>query len=245
MADVIGQRLNGNLIYIDKAAHLRRVVGAIGPDVFEYFNDFTGGPAIDAAFDDDWTVTTVEVGDGDSTVTRSDVSGGALLITTAANEDDGINMQLIGESFNLAATGILALYFGARFKVSEATQSDFFVGLCDTDTDILASADDSIGFRKADGSTAVSFVTEKAASETTATAYTCDTSYHIVEFYYDAVAATLNAFVDGTDLGTIATTDLPDEEQRISIHFLAGNAVARTMTVDWIRVVQVGGRAAS
>ena len=246
MANVIGRRINGNLVYLEQIGSDRkpkRLHDAIGPDVFKYLNDFVGGPGIDTAFDDDWTVTRVEAGAGESTVTLADESGGALLITTDAAENDGVNMQLLGESFNLAGSGIKALYFGARFKVSDATQSDFFVGLCDTDTDILGGADDSIGFRKVDGSTAVSFLTEKATTETTASAYTCDTAYHIVEFYYDGVGATLEAFVDGTSLGLIATTNLPDEEQRVSIHFLTGEAVAKTMTVDWVRCIQIGGRA--
>lgn len=245
MADVIGRRLAGNLLYIDRAAHLRRIIDAIGPDVFKYENDFMRGPGIDAAFDNEWTVTRTEAGAGESTATLTDAAGGALLITTDDAENDGINMQALGESFNLAGTGIKGLYFGARFKISDATQSDFFIGLCDTDTDILGGADDSIGFRKADGSTAVSFVTEKATNETTASAFTADTGWHIVEFYYDAIAGTLEAFVDGNSIGTVATTNLPDEEQRVSIHFLAGEAVAKTMTVDWIRCIQIGGRNAA
>ena len=239
MADMIAQRVAGNLVYIDKSKHLRRLIDAIGPDVVKYLNDFTGGPGIDAAFDNEWTVTRVEAGAGESTATLTDALGGVLLITTDSNENDGIGMQVLGESFNLAATGIVGLYFGARIKVSDATQSDFFIGLCDTDTDILGGADDSIGFRKVDGSTAVSFLTEKATTETTASAYTCDTSWHVVEFYYDGLAGTLEFFVDAVSGGFVAVTNLPDEEQRISIEFLAGSAGAKTMSVDWIRCIQI------
>lgn len=245
MANVIGERLAGNLIYIDKAAHRRRWIDAIGPDVIKYLNDFMRGPGVDAAFDNEWTVTRVEAGAGESTAVLTDACGGVLLLTTDANEDDGINLQALGESFHLGATGIRALYFGARFKLSEATQSDFFIGLCDTDTDILGGADDSIGFRKADGSTAVSFVVEKGTTETTAAAFTADTDWHIVEFFYDADKGTLEAFVDGVSIGSIATTNLPDEEQRVSIHFLAGATTAKTMSIDWINVIQIGGRVAA
>lgn len=242
MADVQGRRIAGNLVYIDAAAHLKRIIDAIGPDVIKYIDDFVGGQGVDAAVDDQWTVTRVEAGDGESALSKADLAGGALVITTDDDDNDGINMQLLGESFNLAGSGIRALYFGARFKISDATQSDFFIGLCDTDTDILGGADDSIGFRKADGSTAVSFVTEKGGTETTLAALTADTSFHIVEFYYDADAATLEVFVDGASRGFVAITNLPDEEQRVSVHFLAGEAVAKLMTIDWIRVVQIGGR---
>jgi len=119
------------------------------------------------------------------------------------------------------------------------------MGLCDTDTDILGGADDSIGFRKADGSTDVSFVTEKATTETTVAAFTVDTAWHIVEFYYDAVSNTLEPFVDGVSLGNVAVTNLPDEEQRVSVAFLTGEAAAKTMSIDWINVIQIGGRNAA
>lgn len=245
MADVIATRIAGNLVYIDKAGHLKRYVDAIGPDVIKYLNDFTRGPGVDAAVDNEWTVTRVEAGGGESTAALGDVAGGALVITTDANENDGINMQALGEAFAPASTGIRRLYFGARFKISDATQSDFFIGLSDTNTTILAAGDDLIGFRKVDGSTAVSFVTEKATVETTLAAYTCDTGYHVVEFFYDADSASLEVFVDGVSLGFVALTNLPDEELRVSVHFLAGEAAAKTMTIDWINVVQIGGRAAA
>lgn len=242
MADVIGQRIAGNLVYIDRGAHLRRVIDAIGPDVFKYVNDFMQGPGLSAtALGDDATVTAT----GSSTAVFTDAAGGVLLLTTGGTENDGLNIQALGENFHLGATGIRALYFGARFKISDATQSDFFIGLCDTDTDILGAADDSIGFRKADGSAAVNFVTEKGTTETTLAALTMDTAWHIVEFYYDADAGTLEVFVDGASLGFVAVTNLPDEEQRVSVAFLTGDTAAITMSIDWIRVVQIGGRNAA
>lgn len=45
MTDTIGQRIKGNLVYVDKAAHQRRIVDAIGPDVVKVIEDFTRGDA--------------------------------------------------------------------------------------------------------------------------------------------------------------------------------------------------------
>lgn len=45
MTDVIGQRIKGNLAYIDKGAHLRRIVDALGPDVVKVIDDFQGPAA--------------------------------------------------------------------------------------------------------------------------------------------------------------------------------------------------------
>lgn len=241
MADVIGKRIAGNLVYVDKAAHLKRVIDAIGPDVFKFFQDFVRGQGLSATIlGDEATVTAT----GTSPVVYTDAAGGVLLITTGASENDGVNIQWLGEAFHLASPGIRALYFGARFKISDATESDFFIGLCDTDTDILGGADDSIGFRKADASTAVSFVTEKGGTETTLAAFTATTGWVTVEFFYDAGAGTLEVFVDGVSQGFVAVTNLPDEEQRVSLAFLTGADAAKTMQVDWIRCIQIGGRAA-
>ena len=91
MDNTIGRTIQGNFVYIDRAAHLKRVVDAIGPSVIKYIDDFVTGPAIDTAFDDFWTVTRVEAGAGESTMTRVDGAGGVMRITTDANENDGIN----------------------------------------------------------------------------------------------------------------------------------------------------------
>lgn len=243
MADVIGQRIAGNLVYIDRSAHLRRLIDAIGPDVIKYVNDFVGGPGIDAAFDHEWTVTRVESGDGETTVTRTDIAGGALLISTDDDENDGANLQLIGESFKLVPGA--QLYFGIRYKLSEATQSDFFVGLAVTDTDILGGVTDRIGFQKLDGATDIHAMLEKDATETLtdALATQATDTFQTLEFFVDADGA-VEFFVDGVSVATPATTNLPnDEELRLTIQFLSGADGIKTMTVDWVRCIQIGGRA--
>jgi len=241
MADLIGQRIAGNFVYIDRAAHLRRVIDAMGPDVFKFIDDFersqlTGADALLGA-----TVTLVEAGASESTVAYADAAGGELLITTDSNENDGVNIQWGPEAFKLAS-GISMLYIGARVKISNATESDLFIGLSVTATDILGGVTDSIGFRKVDGSTAMTALLEKNSTETTANVSTLDTSYHIYELYYDG--STVEVFVDGVSLGSVATTNLcDDEEMRPSVHFLAGSAAARTCSIDWFRVIQIGARA--
>jgi hypothetical protein len=243
MSDVQGRRVLGNLVYVDVAAHLKRWVEAIGPDVVKYLDDFTGGPGIDTAFDNFWTVTRVEAGAGESTMTRIDGVGGILRITTDANEDDGINAQLLSEAFKLSAGA--PLYFGIRMKASEATQSDFFAGLAITDTDILGGVTDRIGFEKLDGVTTVKAMLEKDSTETlSGTLATLDTNYHIYEFYFDGT--TVEFFIDGLSVATPAVTNLPDDEElRVTMQFLAGSAAARTLDIDWIRVIQIGATRAA
>lgn len=226
-----------NLLYY--SGNRLRIVDAIGPDVIHYFEDFTHIAVASDALTN-WTVTLVEAGAGETTITRPDASGGALLITTDANEDDGANLQLTtGESFGFAS-GQLLTYFGIRLKSGEATQNDILVGLCITDTTLLGGMTDGVYFEKLDGGTSWSFVTEKDSTETQADTLgtlVADT-YVTLEFCFDGTS--IYAFIDGTLVAT-STTNIPNDELLTpSIHFLTGNAAIETLTIDWIRVVQVG-----
>jgi hypothetical protein len=51
MADVIAQRPKGKIAYINKSAHLRRFLDAVGPDVVKVVDDFAG-PAVMAVVQD-------------------------------------------------------------------------------------------------------------------------------------------------------------------------------------------------
>ena len=238
MAGMNSRQIGGNLVF-HRDGHQHRLLDAFGPDVVKYVDDFTvsGLAAADAPLG--WTVTLVEAGAGESTITCPDEVGGALLLTTDANENDGINMQLDGESFELTS-GQTAVYFGARLKASEATQSDFLVGLCITDTDLLGGMTDGVYFRKVDGSTSVSAVTEKDSTETEATGvltFAADTYYEL-EWYW--VSGSVKFYVDGVLVAT-HTTNIPDDEQLTpSLHFLAGATTAKTLTLDWVRAIQIG-----
>lgn len=227
------KHLNGNLVFYDG----QRWFDAVGETVKKFLEDFVGPNIPSADAPGAWTVTLVEGGAGETTLAADTGEvGGALVLTTDAAENDGANLQLKGEAFKLQSSK--PLYFGARLKISDATQSDFIVGLCITDTDLLGGMTDGIYFRKVDGSATVSNVLELNSSETTGTALTCDTSYHIYEILWDGTNA--DFYVDGTLLTRLTQTNLPnDEELTPSIHFLTGEAVAKTMTVDWLRCIQL------
>lgn len=233
--------IGGNLCLWE--THNKRLLDAFGTAVVKYSNDFVSGPATDAAWDaaGEWAITRVQTGTGSSTITRTDAVGGALLITTDDAENDGINMQLIGKSFEL--TTDQRFYLGAfGLKLSDATQSDLFVGASVTNTDILAGVTDSIGFRKVDGAATLSYVVEKNSTETTGTATTlADATAVDLEFFYDGPASTLEFFVNGSSVATPALTNLPnDEALRLSIHFLTGAAAAKTFTLDRLKTIQIG-----
>lgn len=225
-----------NLVWYE--AHRKNVIDAIGPDVVKFFEDFVHPVAASDALVG-WTTTLVEAGAGESTVTIPDGSAGTLLLTTDANEDDGIELQKIGENFGFSASQAMT-YFGIRFKVSEATQSDFLVGLCITDTTLLGGLSDGVYFEKLDGSTSMSCTTEKDSSETqtdTIGTVVADT-YMTLEFLFDGTS--VEFFVDGVGVAQHTLTIPDDELLTPSIHFLAGSTVAKTMTVDWVRAIQIG-----
>jgi hypothetical protein len=222
----------GNLAYWD--THQNRIIDAWGSGVKKYLMG-VHQPLSAADALAGWTTTLVEAGGGESTVTAGTaVNGGALVLLTDAFENDGINLQMQGEAFQPAASTLI--YFGCKLRISEATQSDLLVGLCITDTDLLGGMTDGIYFRKADGSTTMSAVLEQDSSETTGTALTvaADTDYYL-EFVANGV--TVDFWVDGVQLTTLAQTNVPDDELLTpSIHVLAGTTSAVTLTVKDLRV---------
>ena len=181
-----------------------------------YFNDFHEYVA------GDWTITTTEAGSGAATEAVTDVQGGGLLVTNDDADNDADFFNLKGESFKFVAGK--KTFFKARFKVSDATQSDFVVGLQITDTTPLAVSD-GVYFMKDDGDASLDLHVEKNGSDTTASAIStvADDTFLIAGFYYDGKSA----------------TNLPDDEElTVSFGIQNGAAAAKTMTVDYIFVSQ-------
>lgn len=182
----------------------------------------------------DWTVTETQAG---ATQALADADGGVLLLTNTAADNDLNALQKKGECF-LFETG-KKLIFKTRFKVSDATQSDFVIGLQITDTTPL-DVTDGVFFQKDDGDTNLDFYVEKNNTASTATAITTisDDTYVVVGFYYDGVSA-VHYYANGSKLGSLPTTNLPDDEVlTISFGIQNGEAVAKTMSVDYIEVLK-------
>jgi hypothetical protein len=239
MADVIGQRVAGNLVYIDRSAHLRRIIDAIGPDVIKHIDDFVRSPLSAADAPLGWIVTLVEAGGGETTVTMPDVVGGALLISSDANDNDGACLQLDGESFELTSDQKF-VYFRIKLRLSDATQSDFFVGLGITDTDPLGGISDAVYFEKLDGSTSISAVTEKDSTETQTdnVGVAADATDIVLEIYFEP--STVFFYVNGVLVAT-HTTNIPNDEALTpTIQFLAGAAGGKTAQIDEVVAIQVG-----
>lgn len=211
-------------------------MGQLNPAKFiTYFNDFLDYVA------NDWTITNVGT---TPTQALTNVNGGALLLTMAATDDSSSFLDKKGE-FILPASG-KKLFFETRFAVSDATQSDWVVGLQVTDTTPL-DVTDGIYFQKDDGDAFIDFYVSKNAttgrstSTNIATAAAADV-YMTLGFYFDGKRY-VQLFKDGVqlitvDLTTTLTTYLPDTTLTISFGVQNGEAVAKTMSMDYIFVAQ-------
>ena len=206
-------------------AELGQPAATIFHTYFEDFDYYTAG---------DWTVTETDAG---ATQALTDGDGGLLLITNTAADNDLVSLQKKGESFRFESGK--ALFFEARFKVSDATQSDVVIGLQITDTTPL-DVTDGVFFIKADGAATVDFRVEKNNTATTASsiATMANDTYIRLGFYYDGSSA-VQYFVNGTYTGSSVTTNLPDDEDMtVTIAIQNGEAVAKTMTVDYVYVAK-------
>lgn len=195
-----------------------------------YFNDF------DEYVVADWVLTTVEAGAGSATEALANEDGGVLLITNDAADDDSDFFQKVGESFKFEAGK--RVFFEARVKTSDATQSDIVLGLQILDTTPLAVSD-GVYFLKTDGAATVDFKTLMNSAGTTqaSVATMANATWVRFGFYYDGASA-IEVYVDDVKVATVAvtlgTTLVNDEELTISFGIQNGEAVAKTLSVDYI-----------
>lgn len=243
VANVGSTWINGAQVYYQKP-YRQRWLDAIGVDVIKYTQGFSSLPVDDTTTDpDEWTWSPTEVGAGTTEGVITGVAGGEFLVTTAANEDDGVNMQIKGASFKCEDGK--PLYFGIKIKISDATESDLFIGVGITDTDWLGGITDGYYFEKLDGGTDVSAVTEDTGETQTDNVAVMDTDYHIYEFYYDGVlttaaaAGTVTFWVDGVEVAqhTTAANISIDTVITPTIEYLSGAAGVDTFSIDWLNVI--------
>lgn len=182
----------------------------------------------------DWTVTETDAG---ATQALADGDGGLLLITNTAADNDLVALQKKGNSFTFESGK--RLFFEARFKVSDATQSDLVMGLQVTDATPLAVAN-GVFFIKNDGAATVDFVLTKSSTSTTnsSVATMANDTYIRLGFFYDG--STMTYFVNGVNTGTSVVTNLPLSTTNLTVSFAIqnGEAAAKTMTVDYIFVAK-------
>jgi len=196
-----------------------------------YFNDFDEYNSTD-----NWTETATSAGSGTSATSFADVDGGAVRITTAANENDGLFAEKSGESF-LIETGKKA-FIKTRLRVGDATQSDLIVGLHSTDTTPL-DATLRFAFISEDGSASVFFNvddnTTDADSDSVATL--ADDTWITLAAYYDG-KGNIELYADGEKQTTMTSVDVPGDNMAVGFGYLNGAAGAETTDIDYILIAK-------
>jgi len=203
-----------------------------------FFDDFFRYDAAATGTAHDWLATPT----GAATAVVGDINGGVLVVTNAAADNDayfaqwqGMNVANVVEPFKIIAGK--RTWFKTRFKISDATQSDFVIGLQVTDTTPLAVVD-GLYFLKADGSATLNMLLTKNSTSTTVAVTTLVSDTFVdVGFYYDG-ATKVAAFVNGSQVSqtTILTNLIDDEELSVSFGIQNGEAVAKILSLDYIFV---------
>jgi len=243
--------INGNLAYWD--THQCRIIDAVGASVVSYINHFVSLPVDDGTAQPvDWVIFTDH--DPGMSLPASN-PGGVLKVDCGNTDNDEANCQLgtaTNEPWVITTSNLKPLYFGIRVKAAEHADEGIFVGLmepgktADTLTDdsgVLIDAD-LIGFNILTATPAAWNATWKKAGQAvqaiTGVAVNAD-DYHIFEFYFDG-ASTVTFWADGTAHATVATTSAATfpsaEEMTITLAIKTGQGTAKSMAIDWIRVVQ-------
>jgi len=195
---------------------------------FQDFDTYTAG---------DWTVTET---DASATQALTAGDGGLLLITNTAADNDLVALQKNPAAFTFTAGK--KTFFRCRFKVSDATQSDLVFGLQVVDSTPL-DVTDGIYFLKADGAATLDFICRKNASTgsvtATAVATMADDTFIELGFYYDGQSKVAYE-INGSVLGSLDASSayLPDTTCTVSFALQNGEAVAKTMTVDYVYVAK-------
>lgn len=228
-------RTNGNLSYRDK---LYSPVASMWADcpklaalqdpfmatwVREEFATYTVG---------DWIPQTT------GSIAQTDVIGGGLLLTTGGSEGNAEELQKRGEAYQLVTDK--PLWFEAMLQVSEATQIDFMIGLCITDTSALAAVSDGIYFMKDDEDTNIDYHCEKGNSDTTdvtgiAIVAATDTRFGLK---FDGAGA-VEYWLDGSQVARSSVYVPDDELLCVTCGVSAGDGNSRTLTWKYYEVFQI------
>ena len=195
---------------------------------FDDFDDYVAA---------EWTIT--EVGSGTRAV--GDLDGGVLVVTNAAADNDHNYLQWSGAT-NAATVETWKFeagkrfWFKARLKISDATESDAFMGLYVTDTDPIGAIIDGVYFHKTDGSTTCNLVVAASSTATTtAVATLADDTYVTLAFFYDGIDK-FEAYLNDNRVANSVATNMPSTELALSFAIQNGAGAAKSMSIDYIFV---------
>lgn len=137
------------------------------------------------------------------------------------------------------------LYFGVCFKVSDATNCNWFFGLTSTVTTPTTAVADGIYMQKTSGAATVDGFVAVGSTRSTFTSPSGTSlvaaQYTVLEFYYDGNTAEIVYYKDGAAIGALPLTNVTAVAMSFNFGMLNVNAVANTMSVDWMEIWQERG----
>lgn len=186
-----------------------------------------------------WIITSV--GGGTRVVDNAD--GGIFTLTNTGADNDNNFLQWSGVTKSTTAETWTweagkGLWFKARFKVSNATQTDFVMGLQVTDTTPLAVSD-GLYFQKDDDSTTMYFNATASSASTTLTPVgtIANDTYFTCGFWWDPNLGSLTVYFNDNPVATTSTTtNFPTATLTLSFGVQNGDGTIRTMSTDYICV---------
>ena len=210
-------------------------LGRLDPTKYHIiWDDFITEP-----FATEWTLTVIEAGAGNTLLSTPDEEGGLVRVTTAANENDGIWVQTIGETFLMAAGK--QTWIKSRIQVGDAIQSDWVIGLHTTST-TPQSATMRFLFESVDGSAVVTFNNDNNTDDTDSAALVTmtDDTFVTLAAYYDGVD-NIRLYVNDASVDVMTGITVPAgaaAEMAAGFGYINGAAGAETTDVDYILVVK-------
>jgi len=205
---------------------------------FQFFDDFASVNV--GTTGTDWLATNVGV---TPTYVAASVDGGAVLITNTAGATDSCFIQWQGKNAGTAIAPFLITagkraWFKARFKTSDATLSAIIMGLQNVDTTPLAVSD-GVYFYKPTGAATMNFIVSNTSTATTtsAVATLANNTWIDVGWQYNGIDKIIY-YINNAAVGTSVITNMPTAALTASFGIQNGEAVAKTMTVDYIFVAE-------
>lgn len=225
--------VNNNIVYRDHA-NAWQWYDAFGPNVRKWELGPSQVVSTTTAVGSTVTVT------NGTLVTADSTTGGAIVLTVAGSDNDKVEAQSRSESFYFASAW--PAYFGCKFQLVDADQTDVHVGWTIRDTDLAGGVTDGIYLRTVDESAVLSLVLEQDSVEsTTSIATLVDATDYQFEMYYDG-AGYIHVYVNGALIASVATSDANwcnDEHLCATVANQAGEGSANNMTLYWARAIQV------
>jgi len=225
----------------DKMLYLKDVIDII--DAHRFVDDFCNLP--DVAYI--WDLIQSPGNSGVAAVACADEVNGVLELVTEGDDDD--NGELVQQCECWKLVDCYPLYAELRFKLSDAEDSDFWFGLITGVAGWFAGPPaDYVVFNKDAGDNNLDFVNDltgaAAAVDTDTGIDLVDDTWYRVAFHWDG-GGTIRWWViaDGDFPQTIlatgtVTTAIPTTEMTIGFGVQAGEAAAKTLSVDYLKIAQ-------